>query len=89
VPIDDGSFGNRDQFSHRHNGRCNVGYLDGSAGAFKSPTGPLGEGVQEPQDLTCNGLLYESAHGNFIVGQTDSTEFGWANNPHLNPVSGW
>jgi prepilin-type N-terminal cleavage/methylation domain-containing protein len=78
---DDGSFANLDQFSHRHRGQCAIGYLDGSVGTFKAPTGPLGEGVQEPQDLTCNSLLFESKNGNFPVGYSSSAEFGWANNP--------
>jgi prepilin-type processing-associated H-X9-DG protein len=82
-PYDDGSFANQDQFSHRHSGACNVAYLDGSAGPFKAPAGPLGEGVQEPGDLCCNNLLLEAKGGQFPVGSSSSSqsEFGWANNP--------
>jgi prepilin-type processing-associated H-X9-DG protein/prepilin-type N-terminal cleavage/methylation domain-containing protein len=78
---DDGSFANADQFSHRHSGKSNIAYLDGSVGQFKSPAGPIGDGTQEPGDLTCNNLLYEHFKGNFPVGYSDSTEFGWANDP--------
>jgi prepilin-type processing-associated H-X9-DG protein len=85
---DDGAFGNLDQFSHRHNGKGNVAYLDGSAGAFKSPAGPRGEGVAEAADLCCNNLLFESWRGKFVVGFSDATEYGWANAPHINPTYG-
>jgi len=80
-PIDDGAFANEDQFSHRHNGGCNIAYLDGSAGYFKGPTGPLGEGVQEAADLCCNNLLLETPGGKFPVSSTTPYEFGWVNNP--------
>jgi prepilin-type N-terminal cleavage/methylation domain-containing protein/prepilin-type processing-associated H-X9-DG protein len=86
---DDGAFANADQFSHRHSGKCNIAYLDGSAGAFKGPTGPMGEGVQEAADLCCNNLLFESWRGSFIVSHSDPTEFGWANSPHINPAYGY
>jgi prepilin-type processing-associated H-X9-DG protein len=86
---DDGSFANLDQFSHRHSGKCNVAYLDGSAGAFKAPTGPLGEGVAEAADLCCNNLLFETWRGSFIVSHSDPTEYGWANAPVISPTYGY
>jgi len=80
--IDDGSWGNLDECSHRHNGGCNIAYLDGSAGYFVSPHGPKGDGYQEPQDMCCNDLLLETSMGNFSVGHSNPMEFGWANSPH-------
>jgi prepilin-type N-terminal cleavage/methylation domain-containing protein/prepilin-type processing-associated H-X9-DG protein len=87
-PTNDLSFANVDQFSHRHSGKCNIACLDGSVEAFQAPEGPLGETVAEQQDLTCNNLLFESLNGNFIVSHSDPTEFGWANNPVINPTFG-
>jgi len=80
VIYDDGTFDNVDQFSTRHQNGCNVGYLDGSVGFFAAPVGPK-PGVQEPQDLVCNNLLFEVGSGKYSVF-TSSPEFGWANNPH-------
>ncbi len=81
APYDDGSFANLDQISHRHNGSGNIAYLDGSAGPFQAPAGPKGESVDEPEDMNCNSLLLEANTGNFPVGSTNPSEFGWANNP--------
>jgi len=80
--IDDGSWGNLDECSHRHHGGCNIAYLDGSAGYFVSPHGTKGDGCQQPQDLCCNDLLLETSSGNFPVGHSNPSEFGWANSPH-------
>jgi prepilin-type N-terminal cleavage/methylation domain-containing protein/prepilin-type processing-associated H-X9-DG protein len=85
-PTNDLSFANDDQFSHRHGDRCNIAYLDGSAGEFQAPEGPESPTVPTPQNLTCNGLLYHSVHGDFIVSHSDVTEYGWANNPKINPT---
>ncbi|MGE3108598.1 MAG: type II secretion system protein [Phycisphaerales bacterium] len=91
AQYDDGSFANLDQFSTRHGSRefgseaggrgggCNVGYLDGSAGLFKSPIGP-NDRLQEPGDLTANHLRLVKARGtNFTVGSSSAAEYGWVN----------
>jgi prepilin-type N-terminal cleavage/methylation domain-containing protein/prepilin-type processing-associated H-X9-DG protein len=80
-PIDDGAYSNLDQFSHRHNNGCNVGYLDGSAGWFRAPHGPTPDGITTAQDLCANDLLLEAPSGSFPVGHSSPGEFGWANNP--------
>jgi prepilin-type N-terminal cleavage/methylation domain-containing protein/prepilin-type processing-associated H-X9-DG protein len=82
APIDDGSWGNLDEFSHRHHGGCNVAYLDGSAGYFKSPTNPRGDGFQSTQDLCCNNVLLETVWGNFGTSSPYASDYGWANHPH-------
>ena len=79
---DDGAFGNMDQFSTRHSGKCNIAYLDGSAGSFKTPAGPKGDGFQEAGDLICNNLLLEANNGKYTVGASNALEFGWANRPN-------
>ena len=82
VIVDDGAWGNLDEFSHRHQGGCNIAYLDGSAGWFRSPHGPRGDGHQEPQDLCSNDLRLETIWGSFPVGHSNISEFGWANAPY-------
>jgi prepilin-type processing-associated H-X9-DG protein len=81
-PIDDGSWGNLDQCSHRHNGGCNIAYLDGSAGWFGSPHNRRGDGFCTAQDLCVNDLLLETNTATYPVGHTNPSEFGWANNPY-------
>jgi prepilin-type N-terminal cleavage/methylation domain-containing protein/prepilin-type processing-associated H-X9-DG protein len=82
----DGSFANADQFSRRHAKYCNLGYLDGSVGLFKSPTG-ASDALEEPNDLTCNHLRLWAKGRPYAVGSSMGpppnhlTEYGWCNNP--------
>jgi prepilin-type N-terminal cleavage/methylation domain-containing protein/prepilin-type processing-associated H-X9-DG protein len=92
---DDGAFANNDQFSTRHatrkagsavggrGGGCNLAYLDGSVGFFKSPVGPS-DTAAEPQDLTSNHLriLKGVRFIPFTVGSSTANEWGWINRPN-------
>lgn len=82
TAYDDGSFAGRDQFSHRHNGACNIAFLDASVDSFKSPRGKS-ETVEEADDLIARHLLLH-VKGNttsYQVADTNAQEYGWANNP--------
>ena len=77
---DDGSWGNKDQFTTRHGGKANVAYLDGSVGLFAAPHGPK-DAVEEAGDLTCNHLRLHVGPNVYQVSYTTAAEFGWANHP--------
>lgn len=78
--VDDGSWANADQFSRRHEGRCNIAYLDGSASLFRSPKGPRDD-VAEADDLTVNHLRLVVGRRLFTVGSSSAAEYGWINHP--------
>lgn len=92
---DDGAFANLDQFSTRHatrkagsaaggrGGGCNLAFLDGSVGFFKSPVGP-NDATAEAQDLTSNHLriLKGVRLTPFPVGSSAANEWGWINKPN-------
>lgn len=76
----DGSWAGRDQFTQRHDGKCRLGYLDGSVGPFKAPTGP-DQTREEAQDLTAEEV-WISLRGNlYPVNGSHAGEFGWVNGP--------
>ncbi|MCL4196494.1 MAG: DUF1559 domain-containing protein [Phycisphaerales bacterium] len=81
-PVPDGTWANLDQFSDRHGGTCNLAYLDGSGGPFKSPKGP-DPAREEPQDLKSIHLLVETGPKTRVVGlfKSDFDKFGWINRP--------
>ncbi len=80
-PVDDGTWANLDQFSDRHSGGCNLSYLNGSAGRFKSPKGPNPR-LQENTDLKVRHLrLVVEGKGEYMIWSTNQNEFGWVNNP--------
>lgn len=79
--VDDGSWGNNDQFSQRHNAKGNVGFFDGSVSLFKSPKGPGGPGIQDQGDLKAKHLRVWAKDKRYKVAYTDASEFGWVNNP--------
>ena len=80
--VPDGTWAWYDQFSDRHGGRCNLAYLDGSGGEFKSPKGSLNT-LEEPQDLKAIHLLVETGPRTRITGLYKSLfdKFGWINRP--------
>ncbi|MEW6252415.1 MAG: hypothetical protein AB1716_17385, partial [Planctomycetota bacterium] len=80
VGDDDGSFANADQFGDHHNDRCHIGYLNGTAGRFKSPKGRNRQ-REEAQDLVANHLRLVAKGRQYEVGGSYYTEWGWANEP--------
>lgn len=74
----DGAFATSDQFSTRHNGKCTIGYLDGSVGLF-APLHGKKDNVAEPEDLTCFMLFLHV--GNQTYSMVGGSEFGWVNKP--------
>lgn len=76
----DGSFANADQWSARHARQSHMGFLDGSAMLFQSPTGPR-QDVQETADMTCNALRLQAGPRRFPLGSSAANEFGWVNKP--------
>ena len=78
--VDDGSWANLDQFSDRHHGGCNIGYLDGGAGRFVSPKGGNRE-IQERADLKARQLRLLAKDEFYPVWQSNEREFGWVNDP--------
>lgn len=79
-PVDDGSFANLDQWSRRHTRACNIAYLDGSAGAFYSPTGGR-DNLQEAADMTGQHLRLHAGDRQFTLWNSSAAEFGWVNAP--------
>ncbi|MCC6909364.1 MAG: DUF1559 domain-containing protein [Phycisphaerales bacterium] len=81
-PTPDGTWAWWDQFSTRHFGKCNVAYLDGSAGEFESPKG-LRDDLEEPGDLQAYDLLVETTPGKNYTGlyKSDFNKYGWINHP--------
>jgi prepilin-type N-terminal cleavage/methylation domain-containing protein/prepilin-type processing-associated H-X9-DG protein len=77
---DDGSFANRDQWSTRHQGKCAVSYLDGSAGPFEPPSGG-GEAAQDPEDLETRDLRLHVGSQSYSVWYGRSGQYGWVNHP--------
>lgn len=77
---DDGSFAWNDQFSERHTRTCNIGYLDGSAGSFRSPKGPYPD-REEPADLKTLQLRLLARGREYEVHYSAANEFGWFNRP--------
>lgn len=77
---DDGSWAWNDQISERHRRYANLGYLDGSAGKFRSPKGP-NRYKEEPGDLTAQQCKLWANGKSYLVHDTNDKEFGWANNP--------
>ncbi|MDX2131397.1 MAG: prepilin-type N-terminal cleavage/methylation domain-containing protein [Planctomycetota bacterium] len=80
VANDDGSFANNDQFSRRHTRQGNIAYLDGSVGAFESPTGGRNN-LEEPNDLRANHLRVHVRSQMFPIGSSSAAEWGWLNRP--------
>jgi len=80
--VPDGTWAWNDQFSARHEGTCNIAYLDGSGGGFKSPKGPRGD-AQEAGDLEALDLQLETRPGrNFSqLYKSNFDKFGWVNHP--------
>lgn len=80
--VPDGTWAWNDQFSDRHGGTCNLAYLDGSGGEFKSPKGPHGD-AQEPGDLEALDLRLETTPGkNFSqLYKSSFDKYGWVNHP--------
>lgn len=76
----DGSFAAADQFSDRHRGGANLGYLDGSASRFEAPGGPNSETV-EAGDLEAFDLRLHVQGRLFSVALSNAGEFGWINRP--------
>ena len=79
--VNDGTWAASDQFTNRHAGQANVGYLDGSISLFHSPKGPIGDGFQDPGDLKVSGLRMRAGSREYTVSSTNENEFGWANRP--------
>lgn len=77
---DDGSFAFNDQFSERHDRACNLAYLDGSAGAFRSPKGPYPD-REETADLRTLNLRLLARNREYEVHYSAANEFGWVNRP--------
>ncbi len=88
---DDGSFAGTDQWSTRHGtrnagsaaggkgGGGHNGYLDGSVGLFKAPTGP-NDRVAETQDLNASQIrIIKAANTAWPVNSSTAAEFGWVN----------
>jgi prepilin-type N-terminal cleavage/methylation domain-containing protein/prepilin-type processing-associated H-X9-DG protein len=80
TTYDDGSFAWDDQFSDRHNRKCNIGYLDGSVGTFRSPKGPRAD-LAETADLEATHLRLIARSVEYTVHASSADEFGWANDP--------
>ena len=80
--IPDGTWAWNDQFSNRHGGTCNIAYLDGSGGEFKSPKGP-NDDAQEAGDLEALDLRLETTPGkNYSqLYKSSFDKFGWVNHP--------
>ncbi len=80
--IPDGTWAWYDQFSNRHDGTCNLAFLDGSGGQFKSPKGP-NDDLEEPGDLKAILLWVETTPGKNYSGLHKSSfdKFGWVNHP--------
>ncbi len=82
--IPDGTWAWYDQFSNRHGGTCNIAFLDGSGGEFKSPKGPI-DSLEEPGDLKAIHLWVETTPGKNYSGlhKSDFNKFGWVNHPFV------
>jgi prepilin-type N-terminal cleavage/methylation domain-containing protein/prepilin-type processing-associated H-X9-DG protein len=86
--IQDGLFGMSDQFSARHEGGCNIAYIDGSADRFVAPSDGL-ETVENPaRDLQANDLYVNvkgRANSWYAISNADrfgvNQGYGWINNP--------
>lgn len=77
---DDGSFAWNDQMTSRHGQGANIAYLDGSGGRFRSPTGGSVR-LEEPADLTAQGIKVEVNSRRFDLHAGASNEWGWINSP--------
>ena len=78
----DGTWAWYDKFSDRHQGRCNIAYLDGSSGSFESPKGP-DPFKEEGQDLTALDLILLAGTREYSsLYRSSSTNYGWINHPH-------
>ncbi len=78
--VDDGTFAWYDQFSDRHGGEGSIAFLDGSAGHFDPPTGPVWA-LKEQEDLEVRDLRLHVGSRLFPVYNTSAQEYGWANRP--------
>jgi hypothetical protein len=78
---DDGSFANLDQFSARHSRYCNLGYLDGGAGRFRSPKGAHEDREELNYDHTARELRLYARGRAYEVWGSNANEFGWVNKP--------
>jgi len=89
--FDDGSFAGNDQWSTRHGSRksgsaagsrlggSHNGYLDGSVGLFKAPSGG-NDRLAEPQDLNTSQVrIVKAANIAYPVNTSSAQEFGWVN----------
>ncbi len=81
--VPDGTWAWNDQFSDRHDGKCNLSYLDGSAGPFTSPKGKLPES-EESADLRALHLKLWLTRGKIYndLYRSAANQFGWVNHPH-------
>lgn len=82
TAFDDGSFAGKDQFSRRHNGACNIAYLDASVDSFVTRRGKI-ETAEEADDLTARHLRLhvKGSDSLFQIADTTASEYGWVNNP--------
>lgn len=78
---DDGSWAWFDQFSHRHFGECNIGYLDGSVDTFQAPQG-INPDVEERADLKARNVKIEINGKVYPIHDASRDRFGWINRVH-------
>jgi prepilin-type processing-associated H-X9-DG protein len=80
ASYDDGSWAGTDQLANWHNGRCSIGYVDGSVSPFKSPKGPNAYGV-DPGDLNASQVRLLARRQYYTVNASNANEYGWVNSP--------
>lgn len=84
----DGLFTNDDQLETRHAGSCSIGYLQGHAGAFKTPAG-RDRNVDEASDLRTWDLYAIERFGWIRIEppglNVARRPFGWINSPRATP----
>jgi prepilin-type N-terminal cleavage/methylation domain-containing protein/prepilin-type processing-associated H-X9-DG protein len=82
TPVNDGTWAWSDQFSDRHDGKCSVSYLDGSAGMFKTPKG-RDPNIEETADLKAlNIRLWVNNQKEYqMLHKSARNRFGWINAP--------
>jgi prepilin-type N-terminal cleavage/methylation domain-containing protein len=75
-----GKWTNLDQISRRHDGKANIGYLEGHVMLFRPPGGL--DRTEDPSDMVANHLWYHVGNQVYTqFGKSDSQHYGWINGP--------
>jgi len=77
--VQDGSWGNNDQMTDRHNGQAHVGFIDGTVERFRFSRGPDPQRL-EAEDFDAYDVVFYARNREWNFGSW-TRGFGWINGP--------